>query len=52
MYGKTNLSEVLKTLQVSCDNIEYGFGIVKDNHISFNIQAVDSLSLLKNNLML
>ena len=36
MTGQTNLSEVLKSLQVSCDNIEYGFASVKDKQINFN----------------
>ena len=35
MTGQTNLSEVLKSLQVSCDGVEYGFASVKDKHINF-----------------
>lgn len=31
MTGQTNLSEVLKSLQVSCDNVEYGFASVKEH---------------------
>ena len=29
MTGQTNLSDVLQSLQVSCDNVEYGFATVK-----------------------
>ncbi len=34
MSGQTNLSEVLKSLQVSCDHVEYGFASVKDKQIN------------------
>ena len=30
MTGQTNLFEVLKSLQVSCDGVEYGFASVKE----------------------
>lgn len=30
MSGQTNLSEALKSLQVTCDNLEYGFASIKD----------------------
>jgi hypothetical protein len=36
MTGTTNLSEVLKSLKVSCDGVEYGFASVKDKQITFN----------------
>jgi len=36
MTGQTNLSEVLKSMQVSCDNIEYGFASVKGHQINFD----------------
>jgi len=36
MSGQTNLSEVLKSLQIICDNIEYGFGTIKSNSIELN----------------
>lgn len=34
MFGHIDLSEVLKSLQVSCDNVEYGFASLK-NKITF-----------------
>lgn len=40
MSGKTDLSEVLKTLQVSCDNVEYGFASVKERQIGFEDKIV------------
>jgi len=36
MPGQTNLSEVLKSLQISCDNIQYGFGMTKSDSIELN----------------
>ena len=33
MTGQTNLPEVLKSLRVSCDNVEYGFATVKNQPI-------------------
>ena len=36
MSGQTNLSEALKSLQVSCDNIEYGFASVKNKPTNFD----------------
>lgn len=36
MSGQTNLSEVLKSLKVSCDNVEYGYASVKDKQINFD----------------
>jgi uncharacterized protein len=32
MSGQTDLSEVLKTLKITCDNIQYGFTSVKEIH--------------------
>ncbi len=40
MTGQTNLSEALKSLQVSCDDIEYGFASVKDKQINFDDQIL------------
>mgnify|MGYP001570329292 FL=1 len=40
MTGQTNLSEVLKSMQVSCDNIEYGFASVKDKQVNFDEQVL------------
>ena len=40
MAGQTNLSEVLKSLHVSCDNIEYGFASVKNKQINFDDQVL------------
>ncbi|MBI2405634.1 ACT domain-containing protein [Candidatus Microgenomates bacterium] len=40
MTGQTDLSGVLKSLQVSCDNIEYGFASVKDKQINFDDQVL------------
>ncbi len=40
MTGQTNLSEVLKSMQVSCDNTEYGFASVKDKQINFDEQVL------------
>ncbi|MDP3758435.1 MAG: ACT domain-containing protein, partial [Candidatus Daviesbacteria bacterium] len=40
MTSQTNLSEVLKSLQVSCDNVEYGFASVKDERINFDDQIL------------
>lgn len=34
MSGQTNLEEVLKSIKVSCDGIEYCFATVKDNNFS------------------
>jgi len=31
MSGNTNLNEVLKSLQISCDDKKYGFSSIKDN---------------------
>lgn len=40
MAGQTNLSEVLKSLQVSCDDVEYGFASVKDKQIDYDDQVL------------
>jgi uncharacterized protein len=40
MSGQTNLSEVLKTLNVTCDNLEYGFATVKDKQIDITGQVL------------
>jgi len=40
MSGQTNLSEVLSTLQVSCDNVEYGFASVKNIPANFDNHAL------------
>ncbi len=34
MSGQTNLSDVLNFLQISCDNVEYGFANVKEANYS------------------
>ena len=34
MSGQINLEEVLKSIKVSCDDVEYGFATVKDNNFS------------------
>jgi len=34
MSGQTNLEEVLNSIKVSCDDIEYCFATVKDNNFS------------------
>jgi hypothetical protein len=36
MPGQTNLSEVLRSLQVSCDDIEYGFASVREEQINID----------------
>lgn len=36
MSGNTNLQEVLNSLQVSCDEVEYGFATVADDTTAFN----------------
>lgn len=52
MSGKLNLDEVLKTLNVSCDDIEYGFANVKDGtfiptkEIIGTFQETEALTLI------
>lgn len=40
MSGQRNLTEVLKSLQISCDNIEYGFGTIKTNAIELTSEIL------------
>jgi len=40
MSGQTNLSQVLRSLQISCDNVEYGFTTINDQTLPTDDQIL------------
>jgi uncharacterized protein len=40
MSGQTDILEVLKSLQVSCDDMEYGFGLIENKEINLDDQIL------------